>query len=44
MAMFSQLRMGELPLFKINFGVITLLPKSKMPAVLKNIVLFVFLM
>jgi hypothetical protein len=29
MAMFAQLRVGELPLFKLNFGVITLLPKKE---------------
>jgi hypothetical protein len=29
MAMFAQLRRGELPLFKLNFGGITLLPKKK---------------
>jgi hypothetical protein len=29
MAMFAQLRTGELPLFKLNFGVITLLPKKE---------------
>ena len=29
MAMFTQLRAGNLPLFKINFGIITLLPKKE---------------
>jgi hypothetical protein len=29
MAMFAQLHNGELPLFKLNFGIITLLPKKK---------------
>jgi hypothetical protein len=29
MAMFVQLRTGDLPLFKLNFGVITLLPKKE---------------
>jgi hypothetical protein len=28
MAMFSQLQSGELPLFRLNFGIITLLPKK----------------
>ena len=28
MAMFAQLRAGNLPLFKLNFGIITLLPKK----------------
>jgi hypothetical protein len=27
--MFGQLHEGELPLFKLNFGVITLLPEKK---------------
>ena len=29
MAMFSQLKQGNLPLYKLNFGVITLLPKKE---------------
>ena len=29
MAMFAQLHQGELPLFKLNFGVITLLSKKE---------------
>jgi hypothetical protein len=29
MALFSQLQKGELPLYKLNFGVITLLPKKE---------------
>jgi hypothetical protein len=29
MAMFSQLKHGDLPLYKLNFGVITLLPKKE---------------
>ena len=29
MALFNQLYSGELPLFKLNFGVITLLPKKE---------------
>jgi hypothetical protein len=29
MAMFVHLKTGELPLFKLNFGVITLLPKKE---------------
>ena len=29
MAMFAQLRAGNLPLFKLNFGIITLLPKKE---------------
>jgi hypothetical protein len=29
MALFGQLKLGELPLFKLNFGVITLLPKKE---------------
>ena len=29
MAMFTQLRAGNLPLFKLNFGIITLLPKKE---------------
>jgi hypothetical protein len=29
MAMFAQLQSGELPLFRLNFGVITLLPKKE---------------
>jgi hypothetical protein len=29
MAMFAQLQTGELPLYKLNFGVITLLPKKE---------------
>ena len=29
MAMFKQLQEGNLPLFKLNFGVITLLPKKE---------------
>ena len=28
MAMFTQLQQGNLPLYKLNFGVITLLPKN----------------
>ena len=28
MAMFRKLQTGELPLFKLNFGVITLLPRN----------------
>ena len=29
MAMFTQLRAGNLPLFKLNFGIITLRPKKR---------------
>ena len=29
MALFAQLQIGELPLFKLNFGVITLLPTKE---------------
>jgi hypothetical protein len=29
MAMFVQLQQGDLPLYKLNFDVITLLPKKK---------------
>jgi hypothetical protein len=29
MALFVQLQQGELPLYKLNFGVITLLPKKE---------------
>ena len=29
MAMFAQLRAGNLPIFKLNFGIITLLPKKE---------------
>lgn len=29
MALFAQLQMGDLPLFKLTFGVITLLPKKE---------------
>ena len=29
MAMFVQLQGGDLPLFRLNFGVITLLPKKE---------------
>ena len=29
MALFVQLKQGNLPLFKLNFGVITLLPKKR---------------
>jgi hypothetical protein len=37
MAMFAQLQIGELPLYKLIFGVITLLPKKKMRVGLNNI-------
>jgi hypothetical protein len=29
MALFHQFRKGDLPLYKLNFGVITLLPKKE---------------
>jgi hypothetical protein len=29
MAMFIQLQAGDLPLFRLNFGIITLLPKKE---------------
>ena len=29
MALFAQLKTGQLPLYKLNFGVITLLPKKE---------------
>jgi mannosylglycoprotein endo-beta-mannosidase len=44
MKLFDQLRHGDLPLFKLNFGVITFLPKKKMRFNLNNICLYVYLM
>ena len=42
MALFGQLKMGELPLFKLNFGVITLLPKKEMRCKYNNTDQYVF--
>ena len=42
MAMFVQLRAGNLSLFKLNFGIITLLPKKRMQAKSNNTILFAF--
>jgi hypothetical protein len=44
MNLFAQLHHGDLPLFKLNFGVITLLPKKKMQSKYNSIDLYVFLM
>jgi hypothetical protein len=43
MAMFAKSRTDELPLFKLNFRVITLLQKRNMLVVLNSIVLFILL-
>jgi hypothetical protein len=36
MAMFVELQSGDLPLYKINFGVITLLPKKETAVQIKQ--------
>ena len=41
LAMFAQLKTGDLPLYKLNFGVITLLPKKRMHPELSSTCLFV---
>ena len=43
MSMFAQLREGNLPLYKLNFGVITLLPEKRMLVELNNTGLFAYL-
>jgi hypothetical protein len=42
MAMFGQLKSGESPSLKLNFGVITLLPKKENAVQFSNIDLYVF--
>jgi hypothetical protein len=40
MAMFAQLQDGEIPLYKLNFGLITILPKKE--DAINNIAQFVY--
>jgi hypothetical protein len=42
MVMFAQLQSGKFPMYKINFGAITLLRKRKMRFKFNSIDLFVF--
>ena len=42
MALFMEFHKGNLPLYSLNFGVITLLPKKKKLSRYNNIDLFVF--
>jgi hypothetical protein len=44
MALFAQLQKGELPLYKLNFGMITFLQKKRMQFKYNSIVQFTFLM
>ena len=44
MRMFHDLHKGDLPLFSLNFGIITLLPKQKKPAKSSNTDRFAYLM
>jgi len=44
MLMFHDLHQGELPIFSLNFGVVTLLPKIQEASKIQNTDIFAYLM